>query len=116
MRSLFFSPLPVDAGVRFEVAPLTSVAEHFVIATGRSPRQLRALCSGIKAGLGTLGLRPLGMEGTPESGWMLLDFGDAVVHLFNPQAREIYDLAVLWGDAASVDWAAAEPLVSTTEQ
>ena len=96
------------------VAALTSIADFFVILTGRNPRQLRALCAAIEAGIQRLGLAPIGTEGTAQSGWMILDLGDVVVHLFDPQTREIYELEVLWGDAPTLDWAAAKPLVSSS--
>jgi len=99
--------------VVLNVEPLTTIADHFVILTGRNVRQLRALCAEIEHQIATLGIRPIGVEGTPQSGWMVIDFGDVIVHVFDPRAREIYDLEVLWGDAPVLDWAAARPLLDT---
>lgn len=94
-----------DDIVVLQVEPLTSIADYFVIATGRNPRQLRAMASGLREGVGRLGIRPLGTEGSAESGWILVDLGDVIVHLFDPPRRELYALEVLWGDAPVLNWA-----------
>ena len=88
------------------VAPLTTIADYFVIATGLNPRQLRAMSVEIQQGVKGLGIGVRGDEGTPESGWILVDLGDVIIHLFAPPTRALYELEVLWGDAAVVDWAA----------
>ncbi len=102
-----------DHIVVLHVEPLTSIADYFVIATGRNVRQLRAMSAQIKLGIEGLGHTPIGMEGTAESGWILVDLGDVIVHLFDHERRELYDLEVLWGDAPVVDWARAAPIEGT---
>jgi len=92
------------------VEHITSIADYFVIATGRNVRHLRALAQEIEEAVNRLRLSPLGVEGTPESGWVLVDLGAVVVHLFDPVRRELYSLEVLWGDAPRTDWAALPPL------
>lgn len=88
--------------VVLQVGPLTSIADYFVIATGRNVRHLRSMSTEVQKGVGR---RPRGREGSAESGWILVDLGDVVVHLFDSAARQLYDLQVLWGDAPLVDWA-----------
>ena len=96
--------------VVLQVAPLTSIADYFVIATGRNVRQLRAMATEIQEGLDRLRIRPLGVEGSSESGWILVDLGAVVVHLFDPATRRLYDLEMLWGDAPLVEWEQVLPI------
>ena len=82
---------------------LTSVFDFFVIATGGSVRQLHAISDEIEtAARETLNDRKLGSEGYTQGGWVLIDFGDVVVHLFDADAREYYALEDLWGQAPRV--------------
>jgi len=85
---------------------LTTIADYFVIANARNPRQLRALSHEVLGIARRLDIRLLGIEGTAESGWVLVDLGDVIVHLFDPARRALYSLEVLWGDAPQGDWAA----------
>lgn len=82
---------------------LTSVFDFFVIATGGSVRQLHAISDEVEtAARETLNDRKLGSEGYTQGGWVLIDFGDVVVHLFDADAREYYALEDLWGQAPRV--------------
>ena len=82
---------------------LTSVFDFFVLATGGSVRQLHAVADEIElAAKEQLNDRKLGLEGYSQGGWVLIDFGDVVVHLFDAAAREYYALEDLWGQAALV--------------
>ena len=92
----------------FEVADSIQITDYFVIASARNVRQLKAMAGEIETGAKALGGRCLGMEGTPESGWMLVDLGDVVVHLFDAPTRSLFDLELLWGDATVLDWQKAE--------
>ena len=92
------------------VEGLTSLADHFVIAGGSNTRQLRAMAHEIRETAHSFDVRTLGVEGTAESGWILVDMGDVIVHLFDAPRRELYNLQLLWGDAPEVDWAAADAL------
>lgn len=75
----------------------------FVIATGSSRRQLRALSDEVGDFMrGVLGSRPIGIEGHQDNGWILLDYGDVIVHLFEQEARAFYDLENLWSNARRV--------------
>lgn len=86
------------------VEPLSSLTLYFVIASARNARQLKAMANEVEAGAKALGGRCLGTEGTPQCGWILVDLGDVIVHLFNRATRAVYDLELLWGDAARVEW------------
>lgn len=83
------------------VLDLTGVSDSldwFVIATGESQLQLQALEGAVLERLKGAGRRPRGVEG-PSQRWLLIDYGDLVVHLMSPEAREFYDLEGLWADA-----------------
>jgi len=89
--------------VLLDLRPDTVIADFFVIATGSSERQLRALTDYVKEDVKEkLALLPYAIEGTPNSGWVLLDYGDVVVHLFSEERREYYDLEGLWSSVANV--------------
>jgi ribosome-associated protein len=81
---------------------VTTIADYFVICSGRSDRQLQALASGIIDELRKEGIRPLGIEGQGAARWVLLDYGSVIVHLFAPEEREYYGLERLWSNAAQV--------------
>jgi len=85
-----------------EVRELTTLADYFVICEGTSTRQLAAIREGI---LETLKLQEYDLhhkEGTPESGWILLDYENILVHIFSPERRTYYQLESLWQDATTV--------------
>ena len=73
--------------------------DFFLLCSGTSDRQVSAVAHHIEETLKKEGLRPLGIEGIREGRWVLLDYGDFVVHVFHPAAREFYQLERLWGDA-----------------
>ncbi|MDQ2673312.1 MAG: ribosome silencing factor [Chloroflexota bacterium] len=88
--------------VMLRTAELTTMADFFVIVSGRSDRQVQALAGAIVDELREEGTRPLGTEGRQSSRWVLLDFGSVIVHVFAPEEREFYGLERLWGKAAQV--------------
>ncbi len=88
--------------VMLRTAELTTMADFFVICSGRSDRQVQALAGAILEELREEGIRPLGIEGINSSRWVLLDFGSVIVHVFAPDEREYYGLERLWGQAAQV--------------
>ena len=88
--------------VMLRTAELTTMADFFVICSGRSDRQVQALAGAIVDELRKEGIRPLGTEGRQSSRWVLLDFGSVIVHVFAPEEREFYGLERLWGKAAQV--------------
>ena len=94
------------------VGQLTFFTDYFVIATGRNERQIRAIAEEILSRTKSLGRGVIGVEGQAASGWVLIDLGDAVVHLFSPPARQTYDLELLWGSAPRTQWEQVPPLTS----
>ena len=87
-----------------DVRKLCQITDFMVVCTGDNRRQLRAVRNRIGSDLKGRGLHPPHTEGEDESGWVLLDFVDVVVHLFGTEEREFYDLELLWGDAPRVKW------------
>ena len=81
---------------------LTIVSDYFVIANGNSNTHVRALADEVEEEMSKLGVEPDHIEGRA-TGWILLDYGCVLVHVFDPQSREYYNLERLWGDAAKVD-------------
>ena len=88
--------------VVLDVHGLSSVTDYFLICSGRSTTHLRSIADEIREEMKAAEARPLHWEGTPESGWMLLDYGDVLVHVFLEDTRVYYALERLWGDAPSV--------------
>jgi ribosome-associated protein len=93
-----------------DVSALSSLADYFLICTGRSDTQVQAIVQSIDEGLSQNGMRPLSIEGYSAGQWVLADFGDVVVHVFQEQVREFYDLERLWARAPRV--ALPEPYLS----
>jgi ribosome-associated protein len=77
----------------------TSIADHMVIATGRSARQVSALAERVLTTLRERGHRTTGSEGMRQGDWVLIDAGDVIVHLFRPEVRTFYNLEKMWGPA-----------------
>jgi ribosome-associated protein len=90
--------------VALDVSQLLVITEYFVIATGRTNIQVRAIADEVEEQLRLkAGVKPLGREGAGEDKWVLLDYGDMVVHVFQPEERDFYRLERLWGDAPRLD-------------
>ncbi|MBQ5972696.1 MAG: ribosome silencing factor [Oscillospiraceae bacterium] len=85
------------------VTELTTLADYYVICTGTSNTQMRAIADSVDKALSEKGLPPLHEEGHGSSSWVLLDFGTVIVHIFNREVREFYSLERLWSDAEAVD-------------
>lgn len=89
--------------VSLDLRGMAGFADYFVICTGRTDRQTRAIHDGIHYGLKTEhGLLPRQAEGVTEGRWILLDYLDVVVHIFTPETREFYRLEQLWGEAPAL--------------
>jgi ribosome-associated protein len=84
---------------------LCSFADYFVIGTGTSERQMHAVLDHIHDFAEAVQRRPFKIADTREASWVLADYADVIIHLFDAQHREYYDLDGFWGDAALVDWA-----------
>ena len=85
--------------VVLDVAELLAITDYFLICSGSSERQVRTIADAVEEGLKNEGLRALRSEGAAESGWILLDYGDFIVHVFSDETRAYYDLERLWKDA-----------------
>ena len=88
--------------VVLDVQGLSSVTDFFVLGSGRSTTHVASIVDAVRAALKAADARLLHAEGTSESGWMLLDYGDVLVHVFLEDTRVYYALERLWGDAPSV--------------
>ena len=84
------------------VSEVTTIADLFVIVSGRGERQVQAIADGIVEKAKAAGRQPVGIEGYTAGRWILIDLGDVVVHAFVPEERELYRLERLWGDAPVV--------------
>ena len=87
-----------------DLRKLTTFVDYFVIASGTSRRQIHSMADEIDRAMSEAGDKRIGIEGYGESHWVLLDYGDIVVHLFDDNTRRYYDIENLWGDAPRVDW------------
>jgi ribosome-associated protein len=88
--------------VVLDVQGLSSVTDYFLVCSGKSTTHVQTISDAIRDGLKTLGMRPLHAEGVAESGWILLDYGDVLVHVFLEDTRMYYALERLWGDAPTL--------------
>ena len=86
-----------------DLREITSFADFFVIASGANTRQIQAIADEIEIQLKTQGEYPLSVEGYQNAEWVLLDYGDYLIHIFTEKARQYYDLERLWRDAKIVN-------------
>ena len=82
-----------------DVRGLTSIADYFVVMSGSAGPQLRAIADSVEGDLRKQGVKPISIEGYSSGNWLLIDFGDVVAHVFEPEMRGYYDLEGLWADA-----------------
>jgi ribosome-associated protein len=85
--------------VVLDLQGMSTLADFFLVCTGRSATQIDTIGDAVQAALRAEGIRVRHREGTAESGWLLLDYGDVVVHVFGEDTRQFYSLERLWGDA-----------------
>lgn len=88
--------------VLLDIHALSSFADYFAICTATSERQMLALQDAVAETLEAEGARPTQIEGAPASGWILMDYGDVVVHVFSPQMRDYYQLERIWAKAPTI--------------
>lgn len=89
--------------VLLKVGPISSVADYFFICSGSSSRQVQAIAEKILEKVKkTGGFLPLGVEGKSQGHWVLIDYGDVIIHIFYKPVREFYDLEGLWSEAETV--------------
>jgi ribosome-associated protein len=88
--------------VQLDLRGMIGYADYFLICSGRTDRQTRAIHDAIHEGMKARGLLPRRVEGLGEARWILMDYLDVVVHVFTPETREYYRLEQLWGEAPSL--------------
>lgn len=93
-----------DGTVVLEVGSVLAITDAFVITSGRNRRQVATIAEEVEAQLRRAGIRPLRVEGAEEAEWVLLDYGDLVVHAFLEETRRYFDLERLWSDAPRLEW------------
>ncbi len=96
--------------VVLDVGALTSIADYLIICTGRSDRQVQAIAQAIDEQIRADGVRPTAIEGMTRGQWVLMDYSDVIVHVFQKEVREFYDLERMWEHAPHVQL--PEPLRS----
>ena len=85
------------------VGNITSIADYFVIASGNSSTQVRSLADYVEEKLAKEDIHPLRNEGYQSGDWIMLDYGDVLIHVFRRETRDFYDLERLWVDATDMD-------------
>lgn len=85
-----------------DIHRLSTIADFFVICSGENERQLRAISRDLLDRMGEQGIRPIRSEGDPFSGWILLDYGGIIVHVFNVEQRAFYRLDDMWAEAPTL--------------
>ena len=98
--------------VLLDLSGLLVVTDVFLVASGTSNRHVKALVDDAEEALRAIGRRPIRREGTDFGEWVLLDYGDLVIHVFDPETRDYYDLERLWADAPVIDF---EPSPTTAD-
>lgn len=91
----------IDLAV-LDLQGLSTIADFFLVCSARSTTQAETIAEAVRGALRSEGVRPRHNEGSAESGWLLLDYGDVVVHVFLEETRGFYALERLWGDAPLV--------------
>ena len=96
--------------VAFDVGDIISITDAFVITSGTNPRQVRTIVDEVERAMKEhASVLPTSVEGLDDATWVLLDYGDFVVHVFLDETRSYYELERLWADAPRIDWEALVP-------
>ena len=102
VAELLSESTPASDTVVLDISDRSSFADFFVICSGENERQLRAIANNVEDQLSDEGRLPRRTEGDPISGWMVLDYGDVVIHVFEADQRAFYRLEELWSDSVPV--------------
>lgn len=94
--------------VTLDLREHANIADYFIIATGANKPHLKSLHDGMQRLFKSAGFKGYHKDGVPESGWMIMDYNGVMVHIFERELRDFYDLEKLWKDAPSVDFKAGE--------
>jgi len=101
VRAAFFAldeKLAIDINV-LDISEISIIADYFIIASGSNPNQMKAMADAVEEALYKAGFKLSHSEGFQTKTWILLDFGDIVIHLFNKEERDFYNIERIWGDA-----------------
>ena len=90
--------------VLLDVSRFSSFADFFIICSGKSGRQVQGIADNLENNLKSHGLKPIGTEGKREGHWVLMDYGDVIIHVFYEPVRYFYDLESLWSEAPRIEW------------
>jgi ribosome-associated protein len=94
-----------------DVADIMGIVDAFVITHASNPRLVRAIVDEVREQMSVLaGVKPRAVEGLDDTTWVLLDYGDLIVHVFLEETRDFYDLERLWSDAPRIEWNGAAAL------
>jgi len=107
----FLDPMKGESILILDVASICNFTSYFLVATATSSPHLRAMAARLERELREQGLRPDNVATGDGVSWIVLDYGDFIVHLFSAEAREYYRLEDLWHDARTVPWTPMEPPV-----
>jgi ribosome-associated protein len=88
----------------FDVGRMTAITDYFIVTSGNSSRQVQAISRHVARSMRERGFKPSGVEGEQEGHWVLMDYGDVVIHIFYQPVREFYDLEGLWAEAPRVEF------------
>ena len=96
--------------VIFDVGDILSITHYFVVASANNTRQVKAIVEEVELAVKVFeGASPIGTEGLNDASWVLLDYGDVVIHVFLDETRQFYDLDRLWSDVPRMEFTPAEP-------
>ena len=87
-----------------DIEEVSSIADFFIIANGNNPSQVHAIADFVEEKLGRAGVSPKQVEGYRNANWVLMDYGDVIVNIFNPELRERYNLEKVWGDCTFIEF------------
>jgi len=97
--SLLLEEYKAENVIKLDVKDKSSITDTMIIASGRSTRHVKSIADNIIKKLKKIKVKPLGIEGYTKSEWVLIDFGDVLVHVMHPDAREYYSLEKLWDES-----------------
>ena len=97
--SLLLEEHKAENVIKLDVKDKSSVTDTMIIASGRSTRHVKSIADNVIKKLKKIKVKPLGIEGYTKSEWVLIDFGDVLVHVMHPDAREFYSLEKLWDES-----------------
>lgn len=86
-----------------DISKISVIADYFIIAGGSNVRQVKSLADNVEEKLGKIGLPPKSVEGYQNANWVLMDYGDVIVHIFNQEDRLFYDLERIWAEGVSME-------------